>query len=57
MHGQRGLTAKTIAAYCHYAAGLLDETTTVDGSVQWDRLDAFIVNAYVARQAFQPRSS
>ncbi len=48
MCGQRGLAAKTIAAYCHYAAGLLDEMTAADGSVQWDRLDAAIVNAYVA---------
>jgi integrase len=50
MRDQRGLTAKTIAAYCHYAAGLLDEMTATDGSVQWDRLDASIVNAYVAER-------
>ncbi|MGH3987974.1 MAG: tyrosine-type recombinase/integrase [Pseudonocardiaceae bacterium] len=50
MRGQRGLTAKTIAAYCRYAAGVLDEVTAADGSVQWDRLDATIVNTYVAER-------
>ena len=48
MREQRGLTDKTVAAYCHYAAGLLDEMTATDGSVEWDRLGASIVNAYVA---------
>src|SRR4051812_39896206 len=48
MRGQHGLTAKTIAAYCHYAAGLLDEVIASDGSVEWDRLDAADVNAYAA---------
>jgi integrase len=48
MRGQRGLTVKTIEAYCHYAAGLLDEVTAGDGSVQCGLLDASIVNAYVA---------
>lgn len=50
MGGQRGLTAKTIAAYCRYAAGVLDEVTSADGSVQWDQLDASIVNAYIAER-------
>ena len=50
MRDQRGLTEKSIAARCHYAAGLLDELTTADGSVQWCRLDASIVNAYVAQR-------
>lgn len=48
MRVQRGLTEKSIAAYRYYAAGLLDMATATDGSVQWDRLDASIVNAYVA---------
>jgi site-specific recombinase XerC len=50
MRGGRGLTAKTVAAYCRYAAGLLDELTATDGSVQWLWLDASIVNAYVAER-------
>jgi len=50
MREQRGLTEKTIAARCHYAAGLLDVLTAVDGSVQWWRLDASIINAYVAER-------
>ena len=48
MREQRGLTEKTIAARCRYAAGLLDVLTAADGSMQWwaalargllDRLD------------------
>jgi integrase len=50
MRVQRGLTEKTITARCHYAAGLLDVLTAADGSVQWWRLDASIVNAYVAER-------
>ena len=48
MRGQRGLTEKSIAAYCYYGAGVLDRCTATDGSVEWDRLDASTVNAYVA---------
>lgn len=48
MQIQRGLTEKSIAAYCYYAAGLLDAVTAADGSVQWDRLNASVLNAYVA---------
>ena len=48
MRVQRQLTEKSIAAYCYYAAGLLDAVTAPDGSVLWDRLDASIVNAFVA---------
>jgi len=48
MRDQRGLTEKSIAAYCYYAVGLLDAVTATDGSVRWDRLDASVVNAYVA---------
>ena len=47
MRNQRGLTEKSIAAYCYYGAGLLDAVTATDGSVQWGQLDASIVNAYV----------
>ncbi|WP_284232746.1 tyrosine-type recombinase/integrase [Mycobacterium antarcticum] len=50
MRQQRGLTEKTIAARCHYAAGLLEVLTAADGSVQWRRLDASIINAYVAER-------
>lgn len=50
MRDQRGLTEKTIAARRHYAAGLLDVITAADGSVEWDRLDAPVVNAYVAER-------
>ena len=48
MRGERGLIDKTIAAYCHYAVGLLDEVTATDGSLEWGRLDAAIVNSYIA---------
>lgn len=47
MRDQRGLTEKTIDARCHYAAGLLDEVTTVDGTMGWCHLDAAVVNEYV----------
>ena len=50
MREQRGLTEKTIAARCHYAAGLVDVLTAADGSVQWWRLDASLINAYVAER-------
>ena len=50
MHDRRGLTEKTIAAYCYYGAGLVDVVAGADGSVQWDRLDASIVNTYVAER-------
>lgn len=47
MRTQRGLTEKSIAAYCYYAAGLLDAVKAADGSVQWDQVNASVVNAYV----------
>ncbi len=50
MRVQRGLTEKTIAARCHYAAGLLDVLAGPDGSVQWSHLDALTVNIYVAER-------
>ena len=51
MRQERGLAEKTIIARCHYAASLIDLPTTADdGSVGWNRLDASIVNAYVAER-------
>lgn len=50
MRDQRGLTEKTITARRHFAAGLLDRITAIDGSVEWDRLDAPLVNGYVAQR-------
>jgi integrase len=50
MRAQRGLTERSIAAYAYYAAGLLDGVSATDGTVQWDRLDASMVNAYVAER-------
>ena len=50
MREQRGLTEKTIAARCHYTAGLLEVLTAADGSVQWRRLDASLINGYVAER-------
>jgi len=47
MRDQRGLTTKTIAARCHYAAGLLDVVTAADGNLDWNLLNASVVNAYV----------
>jgi len=48
MRIQRGLTEKSVARYCYYAAGLLEAVTAADGSVTWDRVNASMVNAYVA---------
>lgn len=48
MRVQRGLTEKSVARYCYYAAGLLDAVTATDGSVRWDRLNTSVLNAYVA---------
>ncbi len=50
MRDQRGLTEKTIVARCHYAAGLLGVISTADTGVEWGRLDAPVVNAYVAER-------
>ena len=47
MRDQRGLGEKTVAARRHFAAGLLEVITAADGSVDWDRLDAPVVNAFV----------
>ena len=50
MHGERGLQDKTIQAHCYYSAGLVDLLTTDDGMVQWFRLEAPLINAYVAER-------
>jgi site-specific recombinase XerC len=47
MRHRQGVTEKTIAARCHYAAGLLDMITAGE-NVEWSRLDAALVNVYVA---------
>lgn len=47
MRDERGLTEKTIAARCRYAAGLLDVVTPAEGPVGWDRVDVSVINAYV----------
>ena len=45
-----GLLDKTIEARCYYGAGLVDAVTTTAGTVEWKRLDAAVVNAYVAER-------
>ena len=50
MRDRRGLTDKTIAARCHYAAGLLNMVTAADETVEWERLHASVVNTYVAER-------
>lgn len=50
MRDQRGLTDKTIAARCRYAAGLLNMVTAADESVEWERLHPSVVNAYIAER-------
>ncbi|GAA0637489.1 site-specific integrase [Sporichthya brevicatena] len=50
MREERGLSEKSIAAYCYYGADVLDAVTAADGSLQWDQLNAAIVNAYVAER-------
>lgn len=50
MREQRGLAEKTIATRCRYAAGLLDLLVGTDGPVQWSRLDAALINAYIAER-------
>ena len=48
MRVQRGLTEKSVARCCYYAAGLLDAVSATNEAVRWDHLNASIVNAYVA---------
>src|SRR5680860_578752 len=50
MRDDRGLLEKTIDARCYYGAGLVDVVTTPDGTVEWFRLGAPVVNAYVAER-------
>ena len=47
MRDHFGLTEKTVVARVRYAAGLLDGLAAVDGDLDWTRLDASGVNAYV----------
>lgn len=47
MRDERGLSEKTIAARRRYGAGLLEVITAADGSLDWGRLDAPVVNSYV----------
>ena len=50
MRDDRGLLEKTIDARCYYGAGLVDVVTTPGGTVEWFRLDAPVVNAYVTER-------
>jgi len=50
MREQRGLSVKTVAARRAHAAGMLDQITAADGSVQWGRLDATAINGYVMQR-------
>lgn len=50
MRQERGLSERTIDARRGYAAGLLEVITGADGSLDWDRLDAVVVNDYVAER-------
>ncbi|WP_199183302.1 tyrosine-type recombinase/integrase [Cryobacterium sp. Y82] len=50
MRDDRGLLEKTIDARCYYGAGLVDVVTTPEGTVEWFRLGAPVVNAYVAER-------
>jgi site-specific recombinase XerD len=47
MREQCGLTEKTVVARVRYAAGLLDGLAAADGELDWTRLDASGINAYV----------
>ncbi|WP_462287087.1 tyrosine-type recombinase/integrase [Nostocoides sp.] len=48
MRVQLGLTEKSVVRYCYDAAGLLDMVTVADGSVDWGRLNASVIDGYVA---------
>jgi integrase len=50
MRDQCGLTEKTVAARVRYAAGLLDVLVGAGGDLDWARLDAPGVNAYVVER-------
>ena len=45
-----GLSEKTVAARVSYAAGLLDALTQTAGALDWTRLDASQINAFVAER-------
>lgn len=50
MRDHCGLTEKTVVARVRYAAGLLDGLAAADGELDWTRLDASVVNAYVVER-------
>lgn len=50
MRDDRGLLETTIDARCYYGAGLLDAIVNTDGVVEWRRLDATVVNEFVAER-------
>jgi hypothetical protein len=52
MRDECGLTERTVAARVSYAAGLLDALAETDGGLDWTRLGASQVNAYVAERGF-----
>lgn len=47
---ERGLAEKTIDARCRYGTGLLDAVTGEDGVIEWSRLNASVINAYVTER-------
>lgn len=50
MRDDRGLLENTIDARCYYGAGLLGAVATADSVVEWVRLEAPVVNAYIAER-------
>jgi len=50
MLNERGLLESTVEARCYYGAGLVDAVTTAEGAVEWFRVDAPVVNAYVVER-------
>jgi len=50
MREMLGLLERTIDARCYYGAGIVDVITAADGAVEWFRLDAAVVNAYVVER-------
>lgn len=47
MRTMRGLDEKTIRSNLYYAQGLIESIADVDGEVQWPRLEAPVINAYI----------
>lgn len=50
MRDECGLTPQTVAARVSYAARLLDALAETDGELDWTRLDASQINAFVAER-------